>query len=246
MITASLPTQEDVAASKLSRECPRLPIRAQRINAARIRLHLKGLLSASASQKSLPSTFADKPGEIKPAMEQEQQPGGGDYLEHLRRLQSFRKRNAYALIALPSASRCSSGTLGEDIATSAAQPSYISLCKKDSTGRPAVAYRLNHLSCSLTPTVSCFKLDYTRYPSDAPPRVNLTLPREGVATKDEKLDNNDDDISIQEDILFTRLIIPNTAPTSIQNTDHNYYCYPVLVGDHNVADSLSIAHQKMG
>lgn len=226
----------------------------RRVDAVHVGLHARSRHGV-CFLRSLPTILTDKPGEVEHATEQEQQPGGGDCLRRLRRLQSFRKRNACALIALPSAS-CFSGILREDIATAAAAPPpaqipSLSLRNQDSTRRPMAVYRLNHLSCSLTPTVSCSKLDYTRpgYPSDAPPRVNLTVPKKEamVINNDDLHDDDDDDgISIQDDVLFTRLVIPNMAPISIRNIDRHYCCL-IPAGEHgDVADSLSIAHQRMG
>lgn len=98
-----------------------------------------------------------------------------------------------------------------------------------------VHYRLSHLTCSLEPKVSCSKLDYTRpgHPSDAAPLVDV---RERIAVE-----------------MLTRLIIPNTARTSIRSADHHrlsLLCSIALEEGAAVAGggegSLSIAHQRIG
>lgn len=97
-----------------------------------------------------------------------------------------------------------------------------------------VPYRLNHLTCTLTPTVVCSKLDYTRreHSSDVAPFVR-------------------DQEHVREDML-TRFIIPNTADTSIRCIDHHHLCMELRDGGAkedgggSVGGSLSITHQRMG
>lgn len=93
-----------------------------------------------------------------------------------------------------------------------------------------VAYKLNHFTCSLAPTVSCSKLDYTRpgHPSDAPPFV--------TAQQDD----------VEANMMLTRLVIPNTAATSIRSADHHRLCMALARDRGGVGDSLSIAHQYLG
>ena len=122
----------------------------------------------------------------------------------------------------------------EEETSAAASPSH-----GDNDDDAVVHYRLSHLTCSLEPTVSCSRLDYTRpgHPSDAAPLVSV---REKIAAE-----------------MLTRLIIPNTARTSIRSADHHrlsLLCSIALEDQEGQKagfigggqESLSIAHQRIG
>ncbi|CAN0509580.1 unnamed protein product, partial [Ectocarpus sp. 12 AP-2014] len=146
----------------------------------------------------------------------------GEECRRLRRLQTFRKRNACALISLP---RSSSGKDREGEVPPSDTP-----CERPqqqqrrqqqenlsatATKNVTTSYRLRHLTCSLRPTVSCHQLDYTRigHPSDTPPFVtDNELQKAGVAS------------GRAQDMLHLRLVIPNIAPTSIRCADHHRSC----------------------
>lgn len=169
------------------------------------------------------------------AIEQEEK-GRVDTLRHLRRLQSFRQCNACALIALPYSAPLPHSTR-------AARGSPSSLGEEDSI-TTRTEYRLNHLTCALTPKVSCYGLDYTRpgFPSDAPPIMAVAETATSISNKD----CTDD--SIPTDVLRTRLVIPNTTPTSIRSIDHHRCCMVRAKSEIGeiAGDSLSIAHQRRG
>lgn len=156
----------------------------------------------------------------------------------LRRLQAFRARNACALISLPR-SPCGQGDARstDDIA---AEPPGDSRPNRHSTkqDRTVTTYRLHHLTCSMTPTVSVHKLDHTRpgNPSDAPPSVDArALRKAGVAAGG------------VHDIMLTRLIIPNISPTSVRCADHHRPSMPPASEQGREGEaSLSIAHQRAG
>lgn len=158
-------------------------------------------------------------------------------LRRLRRLQSFRQRNACALIALPysaplpcsprRAARGSPSSLGD---------------KECITTR--TEYRLNHLTCALTPRVSCYRLENTRpgFPSDAPPIMAVAETATSMSNEGRTAD------TIPANVLLTRLVIPNTTPTSIRSSDHHHCCMVRAKSEIGeiAGDSLSIAHQMMG
>lgn len=175
----------------------------------------------------------------------------------LRKLQAFRERNAYDLISLPSARITATTSTTIDTSTTTPRGGASNTDTDDSENKISqrgshhhknntaagvnsiqhrrrhrhhlVPYRRNHLTCSLTPTVSCSKLDHTRpgHPSDAPPLVSPEV---------------DDDVNLAD--LTIRLVIPNPAPTSIRSADQHRLCM-ALATDQG-GDSLSIAHQRMG
>lgn len=167
--------------------------------------------------------------------------------QHLRRLQAFRVRNASALISLVShergrqrhtdsdtkRKRLDAGWNGEEDATRTISRRGEGNPEVDASREVPVTYRLNHLVCSLTPVVSCYKVDYTRpeHPSDEPPIV-------GGAQLDDAMKST----------MLTRLVIPNTAPTSIRSVDHHRLCMALATGDNKGPrkDSLSIGHQVLG
>lgn len=155
----------------------------------------------------------------------------------LRRLQTFRRLNACALISLPysfpaqDAGGKERPQLKKRAAAATTTPEKGEAASSEANA--TTTYRLRHLACSLRPTVSCAKLDHTRpgHPSDVPPAVNAEgLRRAGVVCG--------------VDDMFTRLIIPNNAPTSIRSVDNHRPCMAPTGQQGGVGDSLSIAHQR--
>lgn len=164
----------------------------------------------------------------------------------LRRLQAFRRLNTSALISLSyyfpaqdtgSTERNTSNKTREvsqePLGRTAAEVPAVELeTTATEEARATTVYRLDHLACSLRPTVSCYKVDHTRagHPSDVPPVVNTDVLRKAG-------------VVCGVDDMLRRLIIPNDAPTSIRCVD-NHWPSMAPTWQQGVGDSLSIAHQR--
>lgn len=147
----------------------------------------------------------------------------------LCRLQSFREKNACALMAFASPnsglSSCASqealrdgyGTRsGFDSAHHSQDRTTSSPLSEPCT--VVVPYRLTHFIFSLTPTVSCSRLDHTRpgHSSDVPPLVRIR--QKGKTSMDDQ-DSKQDVTPNTRNNMLLRLIIPNPNATSIRAED---------------------------
>lgn len=191
--------------------------------------YVRGTTVPSYGPCKLQTVMASTPTQADERQPDDEDKSIAEDCRRLRRLQSFRKKNACALMALACPSPGLSSCAAQEALTDGygTRSGFVSAhhSQDRTTSSPlsepctvVVPYRLTHFICSLTPTVSCSRLDHTRpgHPSDVPPLVRIR--QEGRPRVNVHVNEQDVTLNTRNNML-SRLIIPNSNATSIRAED---------------------------